>query len=126
MAATYTITANVRAVDTSASLNEQINLSKQYTATGNDFGKVTQSIGTSTHVALTIPTSVGTNVGQFTIVNTDSTNFVSIGRDSAGTFVPFMRVRAGRFAVGEYEPNTTPYAKADTAAVTINHSVGEL
>lgn len=126
MGATYTINATIRAVDTSVSLNETTQLSKQYTATGNDYGKVTQSIGTSTHVALTIPAAVGTNIGQFHILNTDGTNFVSVGRDSGGTFVPLLRVRAGRFAIGEYEPNTVPYAKADTAAVVVAHSVGEL
>lgn len=126
MAATITVNATVRAVDTSVSLNESVQLSKVYTATGNDAGLITQSIATNTHVALTFPASIGTAaIGQFTILNTDGTNYVSIGGDSAGTFVPALRIRAGRFAVGEYEP-TTIYAKANTAAVVIAHRVFDL
>jgi hypothetical protein len=126
MAATITVNATVRAVDTSVSLNETVNLTKVYTATGNDYGFITQSISSSTHVVITLPATIATSaIGQFTILNTDSTNYVSLGGDNGGTFVPFLRIRAGRFAVGEYEP-TTLYAKANTAAVVIAHKVFDL
>lgn len=127
MANEITMTSQLRVAKTSVSLSESKQLSKTFDMSGDDFGKVTQSIGTSTHVALTIPTSIGTaNVGAFYALNTGTStaNYIMLGSDSGGTFVPFLRIYGGRHAVGQYEP-AQPYAKASGATQSLEHGVFE-
>lgn len=93
---------------------------------GTDYSAGTQSIpttGTGTAVALTA--AVGTpGVARFT--NTDTTNYVELGRQVAGAFYAFVKLKAGEsfdFRLGC--SNSQIYAVANTSAVTLEHLVIE-
>lgn len=91
--------------------------------TGTRYSAGVQDIGFAAHEALTIGSDVGTaGWGEFR--NLDTTNFVQIGLDVAGTFYPFAKLLPGEsFPV----PLATKdlYAKADTAAVQLELTVLE-
>jgi hypothetical protein len=76
-----------------------------------------QVIGT-THEAIAVPDVA--NKGFAFIKNLDDTNFVEIGIDNAGTFVPLLRLKAGEAAVCRFSPTASIYARANTAPVAIH------
>jgi len=51
--------------------------------------------------------------------NLDSTNFVTIGPDSGGSMVDFLKLKPGEIAVLRLAPDVSIKAKADTAAVKL-------
>lgn len=55
--------------------------------------------------------------------NTDETNYVEIGPDNAGTFVPFMRLQPGDSAVVALTPSITLKAQAHTATVLLEYVI---
>lgn len=53
--------------------------------------------------------------------NLDGTNYVELGVEDSGTFYPFARLDAGEAAMIRLAQGTTPYARANTADVFIEH-----
>lgn len=118
MANEITRTASLRIAKSNVNFTKSF--SKQITFNGSDIGVITQSISSSTHQALTFAASIGTK-GCAYLLNTDSTNYIEVGTDQAGTFAPLLRVNAGEDAQIRWSQSATPYAKANTAAVTLEH-----
>jgi hypothetical protein len=55
--------------------------------------------------------------------NLDATNYVEIGDDNAGTFIPVIRVDPGKY-VGPLKLGTTaPLARANAAAVDLDYTI---
>lgn len=75
-----------------------------------------QAIGFAAHEVINFGDISG-NPALICFDNQDATNFVEIGIDDSGTFVPIIKVGPGRVS-GPVEPaaGTVWYAKADTAA----------
>jgi len=89
--------------------NESVSVS----ITGSNMVKDTQEIGT-TEETLELPSDMS-SAGFLLIKNLDDTNYVDIG---VTTGVYTVRIKAGEIAL--FRPtSTTIYAKADTAAVSI-------
>ena len=92
------------------------------TMAGTDMASQTLSIGTTEETI-----SPGTDVtlpAHILIANLDSTNFVQVGF-STGSYK--WRLRAGEFCLLPYlESGVTIYAKADTAACTVQVSACEV
>ena len=97
-----------------------------------------QALGRLSGATQSIPTTaagtaLGFNAGLTTsgvgwFVNLDTTNFVEIGVQVAGTFYPLCRINGG--AVGKKEgyafrlsQGVTVYARADTGAVVLEFGV---
>ena len=83
-----------------------------------------QAIGTAAHEAIDLG-DVGT-VGLVMFRNLDATNFVEIGIDDGGAFVPIHKLLKGESA-GPFRlaAGVVLYAKADTAAVKIDRVILE-
>lgn len=94
----------------------------QPTMTGTNSTGGTQAIGTATHETLPV-TDVGA-AGWAYFKNTDATNFVQIGTDNAGTFIPFLKLLATEEVVCRLA-TAAPYAKADTASVDLQFQILE-
>jgi hypothetical protein len=75
---------------------------------------------TAAGTALTFSSSVST-AGWAWFINLDSTNYVEIGGQTGGTtFIPIVRIKPGGFAFFR-AATTTLYARANTAAVDLEH-----
>lgn len=76
-----------------------------------------QNIGTTAE-ALTIQADL-TTLGWALFVNLDTINYVEIGRDSSGTFLPLVRLNAGEAALFRLAQGiaATLHARANTSAV---------
>lgn len=79
-----------------------------------------QAIGT-THEALILGEL--STCGWAYFENKDLTNYVEIGADSAGTFIPFMKLLAGEYAIVRLGGTNAPYARANTAAVELRYEI---
>ena len=78
-----------------------------------------QTIGHSAHEQ--IAKGDTTDGGVFFFRNVDETNYVEIGiQHSSSTFVAFLKLLPGEFAVGRLS-SATIYAKANTAAVNLQY-----
>lgn len=60
-----------------------------------------------------------TTLGYVAFRNLSSSNFVTIGPESGGAMVGFMRLEAGEVGVLRLEPGITVRAQADTATVNL-------
>ncbi|AMV34324.1 hypothetical protein VN12_19520 [Pirellula sp. SH-Sr6A] len=80
----------------------------------------TQTVGT-THEALVLGDV--TNCGAAYFVNTDPTNYVDIGVDVGGTFYGLIRLMPGDFAFAPRLATNAPYAKANTASVSLDYTI---
>lgn len=78
------------------------------------------TIGFAAHEAIVMQDVAAAGWARFE--NLDSTNFVQIGTDAAGTFHPFVKLKAGEFCILRLGTNA-PYAKADTAAVQLDYEI---
>lgn len=78
------------------------------------------NIGFAAHEAL--PMQDVSAAGWAFFENLDATNFVRLGIDSAGTFVPFLKLMPGESVIVRLATNA-PYAKADTAAVQLDYEI---
>ena len=114
------ITFNYRMTATKGSITRTRN--RSFNADWNTAkydGKVQNiAAGGTAGVALTFAALTTGGLGYFT--NLDTTNFVEIGLQVAGTFYPFAKLKAGesypfRLAV------LTLYARANTAAVDLEY-----
>ena len=81
-----------------------------------------QNVGT-THEVLEVSGLL--NLGMAYFKNLDDTNFVDIGVDVAATFYPLIRLLPGESTVFRFTATSTPYLKADTAAVRVQAAVYE-
>ncbi len=63
-----------------------------------------------------------TSGGVFWFRNLDDTNFVEIGTQVSGTFYPFLRLKAGEYAVGRIG-TSAPYARANSAVVKLQYRI---
>lgn len=109
---------------TIASVLEHQSITRQQsiTLTGKRLIRIYQAVGFSAHEAL-VGTDLATK-GWGWFWNKDATNFVQIGADSGGTFVPVIKLLAGEWTGWMRFPSTLAiYAKADTASVDL---AGEL
>lgn len=82
-------------------------------ATARSDGMV-QSIGT-THEALSIGADIATP-GVLRLKNQDAINYIEVGRDVTGTFVPLIKLKPGETQLIRLAASAPPYAKANTAA----------
>lgn len=91
---------------------------------GSNFTCETQSIATGSWQAIDIGSSIGT-LGYLCIRNLDSTNFVQIATDNAGTKI-CAKIKPGKGVYIAVASGLTYYAEADTAAVIIEFLAIEL
>jgi hypothetical protein len=114
MANEITVTASLVATKGTYSFSRK--LSKQAdlaTGRGGNPGVVTIA---TTDTAIAFGSLVAPRWAVFT--NIGATNYVDIGPDST-TMIPFIRLKAGEFAVLPLTPGITIKAKANTAPVDI-------
>lgn len=78
------------------------------------------NIGFAAHEALVMQDVSSAGWARFE--NLDSTNFIQIGVDSGGTFIPFLKLLAGEYTFVRLA-TSAPYAKADTAAVKLDYEI---
>lgn len=90
------------------------------TMTGSVYAAGSPSIGTGAHEAL--PMQDVTTAGVAYFRNADSTNYVEVGYDTAGTFRPFLKLKAGEEYVCRLTQNA-PYAQANTGAVVLQYLI---
>lgn len=120
--------ANVFKVSSSASLTVDDVLdfadttrTQDITLTANKVVRNRQNINNAAHEALVLGEISG-NLGWGWFWNRDSTNYVEIGIDSAGSFVALARIQAGKFSGWiPFPPALVPYAKANTATVDLTY-----
>lgn len=96
-------------------------MNKSWTQSANGCCSGHPSIGTASHEALPV-VDVGT-AGWAFFKNLDSTNYVEIGTDATGTFVPFLKLLAGESSGPIRLATSAPYAKANTAAVKLEYAI---
>ena len=90
----------------------------KFDQTGTNDIHATQSIGFAASEAIVV-TDIGT-LGYALFMNRDATNFVEIGDVPVATFVPFVKLKPGEFAVMRLSDSITLLsAQADTAAVDL-------
>lgn len=58
-----------------------------------------------------------TTPGYVGLRNTDDTNFVQVGIDDGGVFIPLLKLLPGEVAIAPVQPGAAWHAKADTAEV---------
>ncbi len=80
----------------------------------------TQIVGT-THEALVLGDVASCGAAAFT--NTDATNYVDIGVDVSGTFYGLIRLMPGEYAFAPRLATNAPYAKANTASVSLDYTI---
>jgi len=97
-----------------------IGTANQYDVSGNPVLENVQSIGFATHEAIEVG-EVATP-GFFYAKNLDDENFVEIGIDDSGSFVPFVKLLPGETAQ-LFLSAITLYAQADTGAVLLDYAI---
>lgn len=75
------------------------------------------TVGFAAHEAITFG-DIAT-VGYVGFHNLDGTNFVQVGVDDSGVFVPVIRLLPGETGIVPVDPGAALYAKADTADVDL-------
>jgi hypothetical protein len=115
------------AINTSAVISQGYLKRSRVTTLGVDFVASTPlvaagvpSIGFAAHEAIVMQDVASAGWARF--CNTSATNFILIGTDSTGTFIPFLKLLAGEEVWVRLGTNA-PYAKADTAAVLLDYEI---
>lgn len=80
-----------------------------------------QSIPT-TAAGTALDVSALTTAGWSYFCNTDSTYYIEVGVQVAGTFYPFMKLKAGEACVLRLGTNA-PYARANTSAAPLQYFI---
>lgn len=95
---------------------------KQLSIDSASYPKITntQLVGT-THEALVLGDVASCGAAYF--VNTDATNYVDVGVDVSGTFYGLIRLMPGDFAFAPRLATNAPYAKANTASVSLDYTI---
>lgn len=78
------------------------------------------SIGFAAHEAL--PMGDVATAGWARFENLDATNYVQIGVDNTGTFIPVIKLMPSECVIVRLATNA-PYAKANTAAVKLDYEI---
>lgn len=79
-----------------------------------------QAIGFTAHEAVGLHADITASPGFAVIKNHDATNYVELGTDDAGTFVPFLRLDPNDALLVKFAAaGSTIYAKANTASVEL-------
>jgi hypothetical protein len=113
-----TITAQLSVLNGNLTLMRQAN-GLQFNQSGGQYSGGAVSVPTSA-TALTLTNSTVGGWGFFR--NTDTTNFITLGLTVSATYYPMVQIPAGGVAL--FPIGTTAiYAKADTAAVTLDFDV---
>jgi hypothetical protein len=81
----------------------------------------TQVIPSASHASLDL--NDVTTRGYCYMRNTDASKNITIGTDSSGTFVPFMVLEPGEFALFRLSPAVAPYAKADSGTGNLHYTI---
>lgn len=81
-----------------------------------------QTVGT-THEAIRLGDIAAPQ--DMILLNLDADNYVEIGIDQTGSFVPIAKIRPRRMAVIPPASGVTLYAKANTAAVELRRFIPE-
>lgn len=89
----------------------------QFTFTGTDFVKGTQSIGTTAEL---IGKGEITTAGFLVVKNLDATNYVEIAAATFATTAGTVKLKAGEVALFR-SSSATPYACANTGACIIRY-----
>lgn len=113
MASEITLTGGVKMAKGSLAIERRIN-SQSVDMSGTAFYWNVQSIGLTDEAI-----SIGADIATYGIAwfrNTDATNYVQIGVKSGSTFIPFMRLNAGEFAMLRLEPAVALYAAASATS----------
>ena len=109
---------------TNGNLSDSVSLAFQTDQATAVLADGVQIVGT-THEALSLGDV--TSMGPSTIVNLDATNFVELGIDQAGSFVPVLEIAAGEAQTGiKAASGVTLYVQADTASVKIRRFIPSL
>ena len=90
------------------------------TQAGSEYTEGIMTVGTTTHVAITLG-AVGTP-GPSYFRNLDTTNTIQIGTDNSGTFVPAVNLPATEFCL--HRP-VTPYVKSAVATTRLQYIIVE-
>ncbi len=95
---------------------------KQLSIDSASYPKITntQTVGTTAE-ALVLGDVASCGSAVFT--NTDSTNYVDIGVDVSGTFYGLIRLMPGQYAFAPRLATNAPYARANTAAVSLDYTI---
>lgn len=113
------VTFNGSIVIRSGFFFEQINPGSIQIDLASDVGDGgVQEISHTAHEAL--PTANAGDGGLFFFRNLDATNYVEVGLDDTGSFVPFLKLLPGEYSIGRLSSSAI-YAKADTAAVDLQY-----
>jgi len=120
MANEITITGSITASKGGASVSSG-SISKTFDMTGDAFSAIVQTILSAAWAndaghTITIPAAIGTP-GTMVMKNLDSTNFVQVALDSAGSHI-FAKILAGQCMVLPCGASAY-YAKADTDDVNV-------
>jgi hypothetical protein len=119
MASTITSTDTYQFADGTGQTYILPSVSATVTTTNDQKQVTTQVIGFAAHEAITINSDIA-SPGAVRLYNSDPTNFITIGRDSSGTFVPMAELPPNGFPMKFRLPaGVTLYAKADTAACNL-------
>lgn len=81
-----------------------------------------QAIGFAAHEALVLGDVATPGFCYFR--NSHATNYIEIGIDSTGTFVPFIKLMAGQSCF-VWWGGTDPYAKANTSAINLDYAIAD-
>lgn len=127
MANTATLVQSLKVVSgTQTTINEQ-QKTTYATPSGSDVAIFTQDIPTTAGgTAIAFPAAMG-SLGWSMFENLDPTNYVQIGRQSGGSFLPLFRVSPGMKA-GPLELDCTTsqvYALANTGTVKLRVAANE-
>jgi len=60
--------------------------------------------------------------GVFFFRNLDTTNYVEIGTQVSGVFVPFLKLLAGEYCIGRLG-TVAPYGRANSGAVSLQYRI---
>jgi hypothetical protein len=96
---------------------------QQITMSGDETSSGIQTIGFAAHEILEVHTDFGT-AGWGFFQNLDLTNYVEVGRDQGGTFVPVLKLKPG-VSVAVPLASKLIYAKANTGAVKLLYELYE-
>lgn len=125
MANELTVHARMRLVKDGVDMalpREIAGASQSVTITGSEYVHQVQIVGFAAHEALDLG-DVG-SVGWIIIHNRDATNFIQVGADVTGSFVPVVKLKAGERGCFRLQTANT-YLKADTGNCRVEYLLVE-
>jgi hypothetical protein len=63
------------------------------------------------------------SLGWARFENMDTTNYIEVGVQVAGTFYPFLKLLAGEYSFVRLSSAIAPYARANTAAAQLDYEI---